>query len=69
MASISSGVLTRRTRRSIGSASTNSAEGNAFGNICADDGDRASVATVRTESAPSMFWSTFRNVIRLNEMP
>ena len=69
MAATSSDVLTRRARRSNGSPSMSSADGNAFGRSRAADGVMASVATVRTVAAPSIPCSTFRKFPALNEIP
>ena len=69
MASISSGVLTRRARSNSGSPSTSSADGKALGKRCADDPVIESVATVRAVEAPSIVCSTFTKLIALNEIP
>ncbi len=69
MASISSGLLTRRTWRSIGSPSMSSADGNALGKRLADEPDMESVATRRAVAAPSILDSTFTKFMALKVMP
>ncbi len=70
MASISSGLLTRRIWRSIGSPSMNSADGNALGSRLAD-GARHGVGghPLRAVAAPSIFDSTVTKFRALKVMP
>ena len=69
MASTSSGLLTRRIWRSIGSPSMNSAAGNALGNRFADEPDMESVATRFAVAAPGIFDNTVTKFKALKVMP
>ena len=69
IASTSSVVFTRRTRRSIGSPSTSSADGKALGRRFEEDSDMLSVATTRAVAAPSILRSALTKLAPLKEIP